>query len=483
MAVVVLATFALLLVALSYVQVVAGPRYRDDPRNARVALNRAGRERGGIIAAQGEVLAESVENPDDPRVFQRVYPEANAYGHTVGYSSLLFGDAGLEEAYGSVLTSGRNSTISAIIEVLSGGDLRAQGLQLTIDHDLQQEAIAALGDQRGAIVALDPRSGAVLAMVSHPDFDPNSLLGRNSEAGDTLAEDPDRPLLNRGIEELYPPGSTFKLVTAAAALESGAYSATSQFPDVLEQELPGTQSVIRNFDRRRCGDGGETVSLGTALERSCNTVFAQMGMELGAQALVEQAEAFGFNDEIPFDLDVVPSSIPEAGTFATDLPAVAQHALGQRDVRATPMQMALVAAAIANQGVITTPHLVQRTFNSEGDPVEITEPTGWRRAVSPATADTLTDLMERVVASGTGRRAAVPGVRVAGKTGTAETPTGPPHAWFVGFGPIDAGPDDRQIAVAVLVESGGDAGESGTGGTVAAPIAGRLIDAWVQPRS
>ncbi|MCP4966245.1 MAG: penicillin-binding protein 2, partial [bacterium] len=204
---------------------------------------------------------------------------------------------------------------------------------------------------------------------------------------------------------------------------------------------------------------------------SCNTIFGMLGMEVGAEQLVGTAESFGFNAEVPLEIRAIASTIPEADTFEFDVPGVAQTAIGQRDVLATPLQMALAAAAVANNGEIMVPYLVQEIFSAEGVVEESTEPLVWLRATSPSAATALSGLMEGVVTSGTGRRAAVSGVRVAGKTGTAEVPESAPHAWFIGFGPVEPGPDDPQIAIAVIVESGGDSGEAATGGTVAAPIA------------
>ena len=317
-------------------------------------------------------------------------------------------------------------------------------------------------------------------MVSKPDFDPNTLLGPGAAgAGDALAAAADRPLLNRAVAETYPPGSTFKIVTATAALETGAAGPGTTYPNPVELALPGTNSVIRNFDRRRCG-GGATISLVEAFAVSCNTTFGMIGLELAPGELVDAAEGFGFGFDVPFELPTLSSVIPPAGDFTDDRPALAQSAIGQRDVRATPLQMALIAAGIANGGWIMSPYVVAEVFNSEGVVTSRTDPVGWRRAMSPSTADVLSDLMERVVTSGTGSRAAVPGIRIAGKTGTAEVPDAAPHAWFVGFGPIGARPGTPQIAIAVIVESGGDLGENATGGTVAAPIAQAVLSAFFE---
>jgi peptidoglycan glycosyltransferase len=405
-----------------------------------------------------------------------VYPEGEPYSHVVGYSTVLFGDTGLESTWSAELTSDRDSTISGVLNALLGGDLRPRGLRLTIDHDLQTTAYEALAGQIGAVIALDPATGAVLAMASNPTFDPNLLLGLNAgPQGTALENDPDRPLLNRAAAETYNPGSTFKTVTAAAALETGIAGPATNFPNVAELELPGSTATISNANGQRCGDGA-SVSLTTALALSCNTVFGMLGMEVGADALVGQAEALGFNTEpVISDFRVVASVIPPADTFLNSEAALAQSAIGERDVRATPLQMATIAAAIANGGEVIEPYLVAEVFTADAEVESVTEPTPLGRAMSPATAGSLEEMMERVVTSGTGRRAAVNEVRIAGKTGTAEVPGGSPHAWFIGFGPVDAEPGQPQIAIAVLVESGGTLGADASGGTVAAPIAQAVL--------
>ncbi len=476
LAAVLFVAFAVLILDVTYLQVIAGPRYRDDDRNPRVIASRTGKERGLIVSADGQVLAESVADPNDPQRFSRIYPEADLYAHLVGFSSVNFGDDGLERVYASELRSKRDLTMSDLLSALLGGDLRPKSIQLTIDHGLQQVAAASLGTQRGSVVAIRPDTGEILAMVSSPSFDPNLFLGAEAiPTRELLLADPLEPLANRSTNRTYPPGSTFKVVVTAAAIESGTAGPETLLPDPVELTLPGTVEVIRNFDRQTCGDGSE-VSLQTAFRRSCNTVFAELGLQLGAEALTIEAEAFGFNQDTPFEIAVLNSVFPQPAEFSNDLPALAQSAIGQRDVRATPFEMALVASAIANNGVIMEPILVSGIFDAEGAAISEREPALLQRAVSPSTAAIISGLMERVVASGTGTRATVPNVRVAGKTGTAETGVGPPHLWFIGFAPVER----PTIALAVLVESGGEAGENATGGSVAAPIAQEILAYWVQ---
>ncbi len=479
LAFVVFVGFTLLIAGVTWNQVIVGAGYRDDSRNARVVTFQASRERGTIITRDGTVVADSFPDPEDPRIFRRTYPEGEAYAHVVGYATALFGSRALEASEAADLVSDRDATISGVIDALFGDDLRPNGLRLTIDHSLQTAAIEALAGQRGAIVALDPRTGEILALVSAPSFDPNTLAGRSAgSVGEALDEDPEQPLLNRALGATYAPGSTFKVLTAAAALESGTASSATAYDDPLELELPGSTSVIRNFDERFCGNGSE-VSLAEAFIRSCNTVFGRIGMDVGWEALVAAATDAGFNDTIPLELPTVTSVISTEPGFADDLPATAQTALGQRDVRSTPLQMALVAAAVANSGEIMQPHLISEVFSAEAETVRRSAAGVWRVVMNRSTAAALTEMMEGVIAAGTGTRAAVPGVRVAGKTGTAEVPGGAPHAWFIGFGPIEPAEGERSIALAVIVESGGDAGDAATGGRVAAPIAGEVLRAYL----
>ncbi|MGH8873824.1 MAG: peptidoglycan D,D-transpeptidase FtsI family protein [Acidimicrobiia bacterium] len=469
------AGFGMLLASLTYIQVFNADAYRSDPRNQRAAISQIGKERGVIITTDGTVLARSEADPADPQVFVRRYPGGPTFAHVIGYASRLFGDEGLEAAYADVLRSRRDLTISDLLAAFLGRDLRPRSLQITLDPGLQEEAFGAMSGQAGSVVALDPRTGAILALVSSPSFQPEPLLGVDAgEARQELLEEPGNPLLDRATRESYPPGSTFKVLVAAAALESGVATPETTFPDTAEFQLPQSTAVIRNFDDGTCAGGGE-VTMAVGFIRSCNTVFADLTVRVGAEPIGMVAEGMGFNREISFPWQVLESVFP-AGGLTADPAALAQSGIGQRDVQVTPLQMAMAAGAVANDGLVMTPYLVRLVFDADGQTIEETEPQLLDRAMSPATARVVAQLMEQVVTEGTGTRAAVRGVRVAGKTGTAEQPDGQPHAWFIGFAPVD----NPTIAVAVVVEGGGEAGETATGGGVAAPIAQRLLALWLE---
>jgi peptidoglycan glycosyltransferase len=467
--------FLALLLAVTWIQVINADALKADPRNSRPALSDRGKERGLMVSIDGTVVARSVEDPEDPRSFVREYPEGEVFAHVVGYNSFLVGSSGLENAYAQELRSKRDLTISDLVTVILGRDLRPQSLELTIHADLQQAAYEALGGLKGGIVALDPRTGAILAAASSPSFDPAPLIGADAAAAwEALLADPNGPLLDRATREIYPPGSSFKTVVAAAALDTGAAEPNTQFPDPVEFALPGSTATISNAGGGVCNNG-ESITLLQAFVVSCNTVFADLSVRLGAEDIGITAQALGFNTEIPFPWTVPEASYP-VEALSEDPAALAQSGIGERDVRAAPLHMAMVAGAIANQGVTPTPYLVNRIFDAEGNTVEDFEPTPMGRAMAPATASVLTQMMERVVTEGTGRNAAVPGIRVAGKTGTSMGPEGLPNPWFIGFAPIE----EPSIAVAVLLEASSELGESASGGGVAAPIAGDLIQLWLE---
>jgi peptidoglycan glycosyltransferase len=319
------------------------------------------------------------------------------------------------------------------------------------------------------VVALDPNTGEVLAMVSQPDYDPNLLAAHQAKpvqaAFQSYRDDPRNPMLARAYRERYPPGSTFKVVTAATALETGTATPDTGFPTLRSLKLPQSNRVLRNFGSKACGG-----SLAESFRVSCNTTFAQLGLNL-EEKLVDGIRAFGIGEDVPFDLNEARSTGPGAGTFRRDKPSFAQAAIGQGNVFVTPLQMAMVAGAIANDGVLMKPHVVREVRDPDGEVVRRIGVDRWKRAVSPATAEAVKKMMIEVVRRGTGSAASVPGATVAGKTGTAQAPGGPPHAWFIAFAPAEA----PRVAVAVIVERGGDLGDEATGGRLAAPVAGQVL--------
>ena len=301
-----------------------------------------------------------------------------------------------------------------------------------------------------------------MAIVSSPGFDPNSLVGSGASAAwARLQDDPRQPLLSRATSESYAPGSTFKSIVATAALETGEAGPDTLFPNTRSIELPNSTATIENFNGSLCGDR-DTVTLEESFLRSCNTTFALLGMDLGPEAVVSAAQNFGFNRPVPLEIPLLTSAIPSAETFENSLAALAQTSLGERDVQATAFQMALVASAIANDGLLMEPHLIARIFNADSTLEFEVEPSLYAQPLGAGTAVVLQQMMERVVTQGTGTRAQIPGVRVAGKTGTAESAAGPPDTWFIGFAPVE----NPSIAIAVVIASGGNVGESATGGSV-----------------
>ncbi len=464
--------FGLLVVMLTFIQVIKGPEYRDDERNPRLLAARADRERGPIVARDGRLIAESIEVSSQTAAFERRYPFGSLFSHPVGYATFLFAERGLESERSSDLSSSRNLTFSGMIDEILGRDTDGQGLRLTLSPELQDAARAGLGDQPGAVVAIEPSTGEVLAMYSSPTYDPNRLVAGDTEYGDAINREPGKPLLDRTRAELYPPGSAFKVITTAAALESGTANARTLFEDVTELVLPGSTSTISNFNGGFC-NGGEPVTLEVAFARSCNTVFGQLGLDVDEDDLIDMAQAFGFNQDLGLDMELIESQIPT--DFSGNRAGLAQTAIGERDVRATPVQMAVVAATVANGGISMQPYLVAETFERDLTVIQATQSAIRERAIGPGTAAALKDLMIKTVTQGTGRSAAIEGAEVGGKTGTAQGPGGNPDLWFIGF----ATRGERSVAVAVVVEDGGLIGADATGGAVAAPIARDVMAAWL----
>lgn len=467
-----LVMFVALMGSATWVQFVQASKLNNDPRNVRTLYREFGNPRGPIVAG-GTAIASSTK-VNDAFGYQRQYAAGDLYSAVTGYYSVANGRSQLEAAANGQLT-GRSDQLffTRIRDLLTGKATEGAAVETTILPAAQQAARTALGNQRGAVVAIEPSTGKILAMVSTPGFDPNALAVHDTAAANTayqqLSKADGKPLVNHAIQDRYAPGSTFKLVTAAAALASGKYNPQTQVPAPLQLTLPTTTATLSNFGGESCG--GATVSLADALRVSCNTAFAQVGLDLGAAAIKAQADKFGFDDpSLTIPMAVAPSVMP-AGL---DAPETAQSAIGQRDVQATPLQMAMVAAAIANGGVLMRPYLIQTVRAADLSVVSQAQPSTYSQALSSGDAATLRDMMLGVVNNGTGTAAQIPGMQVAGKTGTAETAAGQaPHAWFAAFAPANA----PKVAVAVFVEHGGSLGNDATGGAVAAPIAKAVIKA------
>ncbi|MGB8650193.1 MAG: penicillin-binding protein 2 [Mycobacteriales bacterium] len=471
-----LVLFGMLLLQANWIQVVKAKDYRNDPRNRRVLLRTYDRERGPIVIGSGkdrQAVATSIATTDTLK-YLRTYPGGAVYAPVTGFASLVYGYTGMELRANQVLSGDdERLLVRRLSDYITGRKVAGGSIVLTLNRAAQQAAYDGLAGKVGAVVALDPRTGAVLAMASSPSYDPTGLSSHDPAKIRAyyrrLLADPKQPLVNRAVERTYPPGSTFKVITSAAALAAG-YSPSRRIPSPTVLDLPGTTANLRNFGGETCGDG-RTTTLLDALRISCNTAYGALGMALGADRVRKQAQAFGFGDtSLQLPQPVADSVYPEELTKAQE----AQSAIGQYDVRVTPLQMAMVAAGIANGGEVMRPYLVKEVQAPDLSELDLASPQVYSQAVSPAVASQLTTMMEAVVTSGTGTRAQIPGVAVAGKTGTAQHAQGrPPHAWFIGFAPAN----DPKVAVAVLVEDGGSLGSEATGGALAAPIAQAVMRA------
>jgi len=478
--------YAALFLQVNRLTVFEAQALQDKPENTRQITRDFSGPRGDIVSADGVVLAESVPT-DDQYLLQRRYPTGDLFGHVTGYFAFQLGTTGVERSYNGYLNG---EDIGFSLDRL--GDLFVDrdvvgDVILSLREDVQQAAREQLGDQEGSVVAIDPRNGEVLALWSFPSYDPNLLATHDfaaAEAESTRLSDPaiGQPILARSYRDNFFPGSTFKVVTSTAGIQIGGVTADEPvYPSVTEYDPP-SGSPIPNFGGSSCGG-----NLFQILQRSCNSSFAEMGVEdVGGEGLVETAEGFGFNRDIPFDLPrSAQSTIPTEvdGTPLSQNPGVVgQMSIGQNDVRATPLQMALVAAAVANEGNIVGPHVMREVRDDQGNVVEEYDPEVIARPMSASTAGTLREAMMSVVADGSATRLddGLDGFDVGGKTGTAQLGTDPPksHAWIIGF----AGPPGEvpHVAVAVIVEGQNGASEQ-TGGQVAAPIAAAVMQRALAP--
>lgn len=468
----ILLMFISLFVAASAMQVVNADSLNNDSRNQRAVYDGYKTQRGSILV-NNKPIAESIPTADAYRYLRKYSGEQ--YSAITGFYSLFQGRTGLENALDSSL---RGDNSAAFFEqlnaLLSGNPVTGASVELTIDEYVQKVAWDALGKMKGAVVAIEPTTGRILALVSKSGFDANLLSTHNTSDASVnyknLLTDSNSPLINRAIGgNLYAPGSVFKLVVASAAFESGDYTPQSKIPNPSSFILPGTKTRITNSGEGKCG-GAKTVSIATALKLSCNVPFAQLGIDLGQDAIAKQAKAFGFGEELSIPLKVTPSVYPKN----LDDAQTGLTAFGQFDVRVSPLQMAMVSATIANAGMELKPYLVDQIFTSNLTLLEEGKPTELRRSVTTSTAERLKQMMIAAVSSGVSSNARIPGVKVAGKTGTAENGVNDPYTlWFTGFAPAD----NPRVAVAVVIEDGGGKGQSGRGNTLAAPIAKKVMEA------
>lgn len=469
--------FVALLTGLTSIQYFQAKSLAALPGNQRTLLENYGRERGQILV-DGTAIAVS-KPTNDSFAWIRQYPQPQLYSHVTGYYSYIYGaGGGLEGASDDFLSGTADQLfVRRVTDLITGRKLVGASLSLTINAKAQAAADRALGNRKGAVVALDPKTGAVLALVSHPQYDPNKLASHDLKSVEaywkSLQADPTRASTNRAIAgNLYPPGSTFKVVTAAAALSTGIVTdPTSEVPGPASLDLPLTTTDLPTENGQPCGPNDKT-TLVHALEISCNTAFGALGMQVGGDKLREQAAKFGFGDTLRIPMRVTPSTVPAE----LNAPQTAQSAIGQYEVKVTPLQVAMIAAAVANKGVVMTPYLVAEVRAANLDVIERASPQQLSQAVSPDVAAKLSEMMVSVVDNGSGRRAQIAGVKVGGKTGTAQwDKTQAPHAWFMSFAPAD----DPKVAVAVIVEGGGVRGNETGGAALAAPIARAVMEAVI----
>ena len=463
---------AILIANLTYIQVFQQESLAENPRNTRQFLEAKTQERGRITAGD-QVLAQSVKDSDG--FYNREYPyDPAAFGSVVGYLSDRFGAAGIEASQNSILTGQDDSLFAQQTwDMLTGKEPAGANVDLTLIPSVQNVAYQQLAQKgySGSVVAIKPSTGEILAMASTPSFNPSLITGPDAETDqanfENYANDPSSPFLNRSTQQIQPPGSTFKVITTAAALEAGDTpdtTVTAQ-PQIT---LPDTTTTLENYDGTRCG-GGDTTTLLNAFRRSCNTAFAELAMRHGADALKDVARKFGVGE--PIDGLGLPVQTSQIGEIP-DKPALAQSAIGQRDVALTPLQNAVIAATIANGGKRMEPHLIHQITGPDMATLRTTKPKSEGQAVPPEVAETIKGLMVQAEEWAGGDST------IASKTGTAEhgedSRDSKPHAWYIAFSTT------KDVAVAVLVENGGDRGQAATGGSVAAPIGRAVIRAAEQ---
>ncbi|HQZ14221.1 MAG TPA: penicillin-binding transpeptidase domain-containing protein [Acidimicrobiia bacterium] len=465
--------FFVLVGQLTYLQVVRADDLKNDKFNVRTIINEFAKPRGDIVTADNQVVAFS-EPSNDQLKFQRVYPQGELFGHITGFQSILVGNTGVESAYNSALRGKR------------GEEQNVPRVVLSIDSQIQAFLKEQLGSNIGAIVVMRPNTCAIVGMYANPSYDPNPIAVHDSsdaqKAYTSLVQDKEKPSVSRAFSERYPPGSTFKIVTAAAAIETGIADAEREFPQAFSFTPPLTNNKIQNFGGGACGG-----TLQRSFRQSCNVTFAKLGDEL-KDNFVTEIEKFGFGGQLdndinvgqspPLDIDgAVGATAPKENSYAKDAPNFAFAGIGQGLVSASPLSVSLFTSTIANQGFMPTPHVVDRLEDGQGNVTKRIGLKPWKEnVITTGTASTVRDFMVDVVIRGTGTRARLKDIQVAGKTGTAQAacasdaPSCPPHAWFTSFAPAEA---PEYVVTVFIQKSSGSAlsANAATGGQLAAPIA------------
>ncbi|MCI0383543.1 penicillin-binding protein 2 [Streptomyces sp. CNQ085] len=462
-----------LMVRANWLQFAQADDLQNDKHNRRVAIDRYAQPRGDIIV-DGKAVTGSKKTEGTDFKYKRTYKDGEIWAPVTGYASQAFGATQLEGIHDGILTGDDDRLFfNQTIDMLTGEDQKGGNVVTTLDADVQKAGFEAMGDKKGAAVAINPETGAILGLVSTPSYDPSSFAGSSSkdaEKWNALLDDEDKPLLNRALRETYPPGSTFKVVTAAAALESGLYESIDEKTDSPDPyQLPGTRTDMVNDGDHPC----ENASLRVAMQWSCNTVFAKISHEVTNEKMIEYSEKFGFGQEHFVPVRTAESVYPE------DIDSQnAMAGIGQASNRATPLQMAMVAATVANDGRMMEPYMMDQLIAPSLSVVEEHKPREMGQAVSGETAQQLQRMMETVVEEGTGTPAQIDGVTVGGKTGTAqhgENNEKNPYAWFISY--AKTSDDSTPVAVAVIVESADVLRDDIAGSKLAAPVAKAMMEA------
>jgi penicillin-binding protein A len=466
--------FALLLRD-NWIQFVHGDALKNDPHNRRVQINEYAKPRGDIVVDGKAITGHTTTNGSDFK-YKRTYADGPMWAPVTGYASQAFGSSLLEGVDDKILTGDDDRLFfNRTIDMFTGKAQQGGDVVTTLNAKAQAAAFDGLNGKKGAVAAINPQTGAILALASTPSYNPASFAGnsdKDATAWNKLNSDPDQPMLNRALRETYPPGSTFKIVTAAAALDNGLYNGIDDKTDSpLPYTLPDTTTELKNEGNLPC----RNATLRVALEVSCNTVFGHIGAQLGKDKMLAQAKKFGFDQSLDIPVRTAASVFPEQ----MDQPQTALSSIGQYDTAATPLQMAMVASAVANDGKLMKPYMVDQLRAPNLNVVDQTTPQVLDQAMSPQTAQKIQQMMESVVQDGTGTNAQIPGVTVGGKTGTAqhgENNSALPYAWFISYAKTDQG---SPVAVAVVVEDGNANRDDISGGGLAAPIAKSVMEAVV----